>query len=619
MSMRELVNPQCGTQNPLGELSRQLRGREQLQQYGRQAYLSASGSRNATNAPTTFHMGELLQQINQSTAEPQQQPGASGGQQWASEFGQLTVIAPHVAEPWTAEFVASGRPTGHASSSLLNPATNVHPISRMGRPSMYGPEAPLFVPMERLLPAASAPMAQGAGSKWAEDILAESEQRRGDEIAELREVAKDFVRNETDSTVPKTDFVKFAEEVISVVNFIKLGEIEEELGAEAGSSTADRWANELEREEKSAPRSATRDDSKFWKDLAENWNNASFNALGENWPQGIETLPEAYRNYRFNEHNLLEDMVQNPFEDGLQKLREGDLPSAVLLFEAAVRKDSAHAEAWQLLGTTQAQNEQDVQAIAALRQCLQLQPQNGAAMLALAVSYTNEGLQRQACEVLTEWLRANPTYGHLTEVQPEETDSASQQAKIMSMLEAREHKRVLDMYIRAALINPDAPDPDIQSCLGVLLHLSGDFEKAVDCFRSAVAVRPDDSLLWNRLGASLANGGRSEEAVEAYRRSLELHPGFIRARFNLGITCISLGAHQQAAEHFLTALNIQDNAKAEAAAGVARSTAMSDNIWNTLRMTLTLMNRPDLYQDVDARDLGKLNRVFLKQEASTSS
>ncbi len=44
-------------------------------------------------------------------------------------------------------------------------------------------------------------------------------------------------------------------------------------------------------------------------------------------------------------------------------------------------------------------------------------------------------------------------------------------------------------------------------------------------------------MLWNRLGATLANGGHPEEAIDAYRRALELKPTFTRAIYNLGVSC----------------------------------------------------------------------------------
>ncbi|XP_035861071.1 PEX5-related protein-like [Sander lucioperca] len=113
-----------------------------------------------------------------------------------------------------------------------------------------------------------------------------------------------------------------------------------------------------------------------------------------------------------------------------------------------------------------------------------------------------------------------------------------------------------------------------------------------------------DYLLWNRLGATLANGDRSEEAVEAYGRALELQPGFIRSRYNLGISCINLGAHREAVSNFLTALNQQRQSQR------CSHQQMSANIWAALRIAVSMLDRPELFQAASAGDLDLLMQVF---------
>lgn len=82
-------------------------------------------------------------------------------------------------------------------------------------------------------------------------------------------------------------------------------------------------------------------------------------------------------------------------------------------------------------------------------------------------------------------------------------------------------------------------DPDVQSGLGVLFYIGGDFIRAQDCFSAALSVRPRDFMLWNRLGSSLSNGNKPEDALSAYREALQIRPTYTRAIYNVGVACKS--------------------------------------------------------------------------------
>ncbi|RIB20629.1 hypothetical protein C2G38_1175625 [Gigaspora rosea] len=254
----------------------------------------------------------------------------------------------------------------------------------------------------------------------------------------------------------------------------------------------------------------------------------------------------------------------------------GSLSEIALAFEAAVRKDSGNSDAWMLLGNTQAQNEKEEAAIRALQKAVEMNGNNLTALMSLAVSYTNESYDQQAYLMLERWITAK--YPDVV-------------TRTAPMNNRDIHSRVTELFIQAAREAPEGQnmDPDVQVGLGVLFYGSGNFDKAVDCFVSALNTRKDDYLLWNRLGATLANSGKSEDAIEAYHKALDLKPTFVRARYNLGVSCLNIGCYSEAAEHLLGALSMHqigsDNGEIK---------NVSSSLRDTLMRAFKMMEREDL-------------------------
>ncbi|KAG5492555.1 hypothetical protein JKF63_01133 [Porcisia hertigi] len=329
----------------------------------------------------------------------------------------------------------------------------------------------------------------------------------------------------------------------------------------------------------------------------------------ETWVQEYkemqERLQEATNNtdYPFEPNNpyMFHDL---PFEEGMEMLQLGNLAEAALAFEAVCRKDGTNEKAWQVLGTTQAENEKDGLAIIALNNARKLNPRNLDVHAALSVSHTNEHNTEAAMDSLKAWLMNHPNYEHLASVSIEPDAEIDVQetfffADPFRMREAR------TLYSAAIEMNP--ADSQLFANLGVLHNVAHEFDEAAECLRKAVALHPDDPKMWNKLGATLANGGHPEKALEAYNRALDINPGYVRAMYNMAVAYSNMLQYNMAARQIVKAIATQQGGTTPSGEG---SIIGTQSMWDLLRMTLNLMDRDDLVQLTYNRSLEPFVKEF---------
>ncbi len=191
------------------------------------------------------------------------------------------------------------------------------------------------------------------------------------------------------------------------------------------------------------------------------------------------------------------------------------------------------------------------------------------ALPGMAVASFNEGQSEMAFKNLLDWVLVKganlDTFG---DVEKGEIDNT----------------QLISLYLKVTEKFPSDSKP--LEILGVLYNVAGDRQAAAEVLEKACDLSPNDSTLWNKLGATLANLGKPDEAIKSYVVATKLNKTYIRVRVNYGIALGDQKKPIEAAFQFIEALRIGRAAE--------KSWFCNMQAWAHLQRAIYAMDRPDL-------------------------
>jgi len=466
------------------------------------------------------------------------------GKKLATEFNRLQVNQGQRVPNFAAEF---NQLHGQASMQSHRPMQRMHMMPQMGMPMMPQMGMPPMMPVQMAhIPPQAVPVTAKQQEQPVEQKVEKNEVKDVEENLDMLQPTvsdKETINKLLANADPKIQQSKF---------YSFLEDLKNRPAVDEGTFTAHKDEKKL---------------NKVFPDL---WN-ARNTALSTPYT----VVQEVTAKYQISKESKEYEDCLDPFEEGVRLMKNGRLSEAVKAFEACVKKQPRRSEAWGLLGQCHADNENELQAIAALTRCVELDEFDLPALIQLGVCHTNELNSRKAVEYLDRWVSNHPDYNSCKLIESK-VDTSRYNADIL---------RAIELFKFASEMDPQ--DEEVHVVLGVLHNLSREFDKAEVNFKNALKVKPNDPSLWNKLGATVANGGKCVEAISAYKQALKLKPNYVRALSNLGISFANQRSYTEACVSYLASLAQNPEAV---------------NVWNHLKTSLHALERPDLVDLCKLRD-----------------
>jgi tetratricopeptide (TPR) repeat protein len=120
--------------------------------------------------------------------------------------------------------------------------------------------------------------------------------------------------------------------------------------------------------------------------------------------------------------------------------------------------------------------------------------------------------------------------------------------------ELGKYQEAIESYKQAIRINPD--DEYAHNNLGVAYRKLGKYEEEIESYKQAIRINPDDRDAHNNLGLAYGELGKHKKEIESYKQAIRINPDYVNAHYNLGNAYGELGKYQEAIESYKQVIRI---------------------------------------------------------------
>ena len=200
---------------------------------------------------------------------------------------------------------------------------------------------------------------------------------------------------------------------------------------------------------------------------------------------------------------------------------------------------------WNILGAAHMGLGKTVQASAAFKKVIELDPKYEDGFSNLGIALKEQGKLEEAIASFNKALSLNPdaffVWNHLGV-------AYNGLAKFVEASAA--FKKVTEL---------DPKYADGFSNLGIILQKQGKLEEAIASFNKALSLNPDYAEAYNNMGDALAERGKLKEAIEFFKKALSFKPDYAQAYYNMGNTFKDQGKLEEALAALKKAISLKSD------------------------------------------------------------